>query len=111
MDIKYPKITAILEDQSRGNGVKRNSKAQFPVSTQTLKGHDIALGNMLFLNKSAPTPRLRCNPYLHYDVETGRINIPDDIEPIVSKLDLMLSGRLDNENVEIFETENIGNEK
>lgn len=108
LDIKYPKITAILEDQSRGSGVKRNSKAQFPISTQTLKGHDIALGNMLFLNKSAPTPRLRCNPYLNYDVASGRIYIPDDIEPVVSKLDLMLSGRLENDNVEIFETENIG---
>lgn len=96
--------------QSRGTGVRRNSKAQFPVSTQTLKGHDIALGNMLFLNKSAPTPRLRCNPYLNYNVDTGRIDIPNDIEPIVSKLDLMLSGRLENDNVEIFETESVGKE-
>ena len=65
---------------------------------------------MLFLNKSAPTPRLRCNPYLNYNVDTGRIDIPDNIEPIVSKLDLMLSGRLENDNVEIFETESVGKE-
>lgn len=96
--------------QSRGSGVRKNSKAQFPLATRTLKGHDIALGNMLFLNKKAPTPRLRCNPYLRYDVDTGRIHIPQDIEHIVEKLDLMLSGRLENENVEIFDTESIGKE-
>ena len=97
--------------QSRGSGVRRNSKAQFPLSTRTLKGHDCALGSTYFLNKSAPPPRLRANLYLQYNVNTGRINIPPEIESIVEKLDLMLSGRLENENVEIFDIEDLSDEK
>lgn len=60
-DIMFPKITALLEDQSRGEGVRRGSKNSFPEATRTVKGPDLFLGNMLFFNKTAPTARLRIN--------------------------------------------------
>lgn len=104
-DIRYPKITAILEDQSRGNGVKRGSKTQFPQSTKTLKGYDIYMGSMLFLSKPAPTPRFRSNLYLKYSVSTGKLIIPDDINKSITKLDDMLKGRLNNDKIEILDSE------
>jgi hypothetical protein len=82
--------------QSRGNGVRRGTKSQFPESTKTLKGHDIFLGSMLFLNKKAPTPRFKMNLYTHYDVNTGRLIIPDDIKETIDKLDVLLRGKTEH---------------
>ncbi len=106
-DIKYPKVTALLEDQSRGNGVKRGSKTQFPESTKTLKGHDLYLGSLLFLTKTAPSPRFRANLYMNYDVNSGRLIIPKDIERSIEKLDIMLRGRMENAKIETFEVEDV----
>jgi len=82
--------------QSRGNGVKRGTKKQFPESTKTIKGHDLVLGSLLFLTKAAPSPRFRANIFLDYDVNTGKLNVPDDINRTVTKLDLMLQGKTTN---------------
>jgi hypothetical protein len=101
-DIMYPKITTLLEDQSRGNGVKRGTKSQFPESTKQLKGHDLALGSLLFLNKSAPTPRLRSNLYLQYNVSNGKLVIPKYIQKAIEKLDLLLTGRVENARITTF---------
>lgn len=104
-DIRYPKITTILEDQSRGVGVKRGSKTTFPESTKTLKGYDIYMGSMLFLSKPAPTPRFRSNLYLKYNITTGKLIIPENINKTITKLDNMLKGRLNNDKIEILDSE------
>lgn len=91
--------------QSRGDGPKRNKIAQFPESTKTLRGHDLLLGSLLFLNKSAPSPRFRVNLYLDYNIYTGRLNIPDQIDKVLVKLDSMLMGRETNTKIEVLETD------
>lgn len=91
--------------QSRGDGPKRNKIAQFPESTKTLRGHDLLLGSLLFLNKSAPSPRFRTNLYLDYNVYSGRLVIPDDLDRTLVKLDSMLMGRETNKEIEVLETD------
>lgn len=105
-DLIYPKVTALLEDQSRGNGVRRGKESQFPESTKTLKGHDLVLGTLLFLNKKAPSPRFRANVYMNYDIYSGRIIIPNELNNIVSRLDEALRGTIENKNVQLLEENN-----
>ena len=105
-DIKYPKITSVLEDQSRGNGVKRGSKTQFPESTKTLKGQDLVLGSLLFLTKVAPSPRFKVNMFFDYDAHTGRPLIPEKLDTTIKKLDVLLRGKqADIGDIEVFDVE------
>ena len=64
----YPKITSVLEDQSRGNGVRRGGKNQLPEATKTLKGDDLSFGTLLFLGKTAPSPRFKINVFVKYAI-------------------------------------------
>lgn len=105
IDIIYPKITALLEDQSRGTGVKRGSKTTFPESTKTLKGHDLYIGSLLFLNKQAPSPRFRSNLYMDYHLYTGKLLIPDGIKDTIKLLDDLLLGKMDNDKAELLVTD------
>ena len=105
-DIMYPKITAILEDQSRGNGVKRGSKNHFPEPTRTLRSQDLILGSLLYLIKGAPTPRLRANLFLDYNTRTGRLIINDDIKRKDAKLNVKLLGH-ETQNQSIIESEQV----
>lgn len=93
--------------QSRGKGVRRGKESQFPEATKTLKGHDLILGTLLFLNKKAPSPRFRANVYMNYDIYSGRLIIPNDLNEIVTKLDEALRGTIENKNVQLLEDENI----
>lgn len=93
--------------QSRGTGVRRNKKAQFPESTKSIKGYDLVLGSLLFLNKSAPSPRFRFNLYLQYNVNNGKLLIPEDIKKTVEELDTLLTGRIENSKIEILEEEDV----
>lgn len=102
-DIKYPKCTALLEDQSRGNGVKRGKKNKFPESTRSISAHDIYLGSTWFITKSTPSPRFRSNTYSETDDKTGRLIIPPDIEVSINKLDQLLTGTIDNTDIDVFE--------
>lgn len=104
-DVKYYKITALLEDQSRGNGVRKGKTNKFPLSTRSIKGHDLYLGSLLFLTKSAPSPRFRSNPFLNYDINSGKLIIPDNIEKTIKKLDSLLTGRIVNNKIEIMDLE------
>lgn len=106
-DLIYPKVTALLEDQSRGNGVRRGKESQFPEATKTLKGHDLVLGTLLFLNKKAPSPRFRANVYMNYDIFTGRLIIPKELNKIVNKLDDALRGTIVNKNVQLLENDDV----
>lgn len=99
-DLIYPKITAVLEDQSRGNGVNRGNKTQFPESTKTIKGQDLIIGSLLFLTKTAPSPRFRTNIFMDYNIWTGKLNVPKSIEKSANKLDTLLQGKLVNDKIE-----------
>lgn len=79
--------------------------AQFPESTKTLRGHDLYLGSLLFLNKTAPSPRFRANLYLDYNVHTGRLIIPPELEKTLKKLDTLLMGVETKHTVKVFESE------
>ena len=105
IDIYYPKITSLLEDQSRGTGVKRGSKTTFPESTKQLKGHDLYIGSLLFLTKQAPSPRFRSNLYMDYNLFTGKLNIPQDIKETTQLLDDMLRGGIENIHAELLNTD------
>lgn len=106
-DIMYPKCTALLEHQARGNGVKRGSNSQFPEATKTLKGNDLLYGSLLFLNKTAPTPTLRLNLYAQYNVNTGKIIVPPELAPTIEKLDILLRGRTENALIDTLESDTI----
>lgn len=103
-DNKYLKITSQLADQSQGNGVKRGSGSQFPESTKTLRGQDLWLGSLLYLGKSAPSPRFRANLYMDYDLRTGNLKMEPKIKQKIEYLDTMLRGKL-AENQKILDSE------
>lgn len=81
--------------QSRGNGVNRGAKSQFPNNTRFIKGQDPLIGSLLYLGKKSPSPRFRANIFMDYSVENGRINIKDELIDIADELDKMLMGRID----------------
>ena len=91
--------------QSRGNGVRRGSKSQFPENTKILKGQDLFLGSLTFLTKGAPTPRLRSNIYMRYDIDSGKLLIDELNKKSIAKLDLLLGGRMDSSNVVTIEND------
>jgi len=78
--------------QSRGNGVKRSNKSTLPESARTLKGGDLGFGSLLFLSKGLPSPRFKLNLFVDYDLTTGKVKYPDDIQRALNKLNLMLQG-------------------
>ena len=95
--------------QSRGNGVKRGNNTQFPEATKTLRGHDLYLGSLLFLTKTSPSPRFRSNLYMHYDIHTGKLSIPNDLKNIVDNLDKQLTAdKLENSKVQLLESDGDG---
>lgn len=104
-DIMYPKITAILEDQSRGNGVRRATKLQIPENVLTLNGYDLYLGSLLFLTKAVPSPRFRSNLYMQYNISTGKLIVPDDIQKTINKLETLLKGRTDNTKIQLLDSD------
>ena len=106
-DLIYPKITAVFEDQSRGSGPKRNSTAQFPEHTKTLRGNQLVIGSLLNLTKSAPSPVFRINPYLRYNIYNGMIDIDPELKQSIDVLDKLLLGRLENENIELLHNEDV----
>ena len=86
--------------------MKLGKKSQFPESTRTLRGHDLWLGSLLYLSKNAPSPRFRANLFMRYDMKTGKLLIPDDLQQSIDKLDRMLLGKELN-NKRILESENV----
>ena len=95
-DIKYPKITSLLEDQSNGNGVHRSPHKTLPEATKVLNGGDLAFGSLLFLTKTRPTPRGRLNMFVNIDTTTGTILLPENIKRDVKVLSRQLEGREDD---------------
>lgn len=102
-DLIYPKATAILEDQSRGNGVERGRTNQFPASLKNLTAQQAVRGTLLYLGKTAPTPALKRNIFL--DTHDGNILVPSYLEPTIEAFSDLLKLNKDdsNELVDDFE--------
>lgn len=91
--------------QSRGEGVRRASKSQFPEATKSLKAQQMYLGSILFLSKTAPSPVFKANPYMDYSLETGRLLMSKERKAQLDNLESMLKGRIDNDHIDILEEE------
>lgn len=91
--------------QSRGEGVRRASKSQFPEATKSLKAQQMFLGSLLFLSKTAPSPVFKANPYMTYSLSTGRLIMSDARKAQLEKLESMLKGRIINDHIDILEEE------
>lgn len=107
-DNYYMKITSELEDQSRGDGVKKGKNSQLPPAVKSIRGHDIYLGSVLYLGKSAPSPRFRSNLYLDYNIYTGKIKVPEYLKKELAKLDNLLVTHTDNVNINLLEENDYG---
>ena len=101
LDMIYIKSTSTLEDQSRGNGVNRGAKSQFPANTRFIKGQDPLIGSLLYLAKKSPSPRFKANIFMDYSVNSGKVKIAQEDIEIAEVIDKMLMGRVD-ENDESY---------
>jgi len=97
-DNLYPKISAILEDQNRGSGVKRSKENAFPNYTKQVRAEDAIIGSLLYLPKKSPTPRIRINPFVEIDFKTGKFKL-DEYEGMMEKINHMLQGKIDDEEL------------
>jgi len=96
----YWKITNTIEDQNRGEGVKRSKNNAFPAFMRTIHAEDLILGSILYISKKAPTPRLRMNPTIKINKLTNRIETSEKQDKTIEKLDAMLNARfIDDELV------------
>ena len=103
-DLIYPKSTAIIEDQSRGNGVERGRNNQFPASLKSLTAQQAVRGTLLYLGKSAPTPALRRNIFL--DTHDGNIMVPNHLLPTIEAFgELLKLNKDDNSGLDDIEAE------
>lgn len=89
--------------QSRGNGIRRAKNSQFPEGRRILRAYDLYLGSMLFITKAAPSPVFRANVFMNYNVNTGRILVPEELDRPLHKLDSMLSGKTENSKIAVME--------
>ena len=100
-DIKYPKITSVLLDQSNGVGVKRAKTSSLPESMRFIRGTDLYVGSVLFLLKSSNSPRYKKNIYMDYDENTGRVILSKEMTDKTNKLDKLLTSKIGEEIVKI----------
>lgn len=106
-DNLYIKLTSNLENQNRGDGVRKGGDEKFPMSIRTIKGSDVAYGSPLFLTKTTPTGKLRLGLWANFELKTGAIIISDDIKPTIDSLDNTLKGVKDISELQL---ENMGDE-
>ena len=85
--------------QSRGNGVYRNKQSTFPEATRTIRGHDLFLGSLLFLIKKAPSGRFRINPWVNFELKTGRLTPDEKMIQTTTLVDSMLAGKIENTKI------------
>ena len=95
-DNMYMKFTSTMELQERGEGVKRGTKNQFPVSVRTITGHELYSSSMLYLPKPCPTGQVKVNPTARF-TETGRIDPDPALVKDLDLLDDLLKGRISND--------------
>ena len=98
-DAIFWKMSSILEDQNRGEGVKRSTRNVLPPNAKTLHAEDLVFGSMLHLIKKYPSPRFRVNPFVDIDFHTGKILITGDLEKSVDKLESMLVNKFEDQEI------------
>ena len=103
-DCKYPKVTSVLELQERGKNVTKSKSAVFPKATRHIVGSDCFQGTMYGLNKKAPTPKIKINPFMTIDPITKRPLPTKDQMEVIEVLDRSFSGKL-GINSKIYEIE------
>ena len=86
-----------------GAGIRRSSRNVLPSNTKVLRAEDIAFGSMLHLIKKYPSPRFRVNPNIDVDVHTGKIILSEQARRTITKLDVMLEHKFEDD--EILESE------
>lgn len=101
------KGTSTLENQSRGNGVNRGPKSQFPKSIREVKGEDLMIGSVLNLGKKNPSPSLKLNVFIEYDPRTGEFVIDVVRNEAIKKLNEMLLGHADEKTINVDKIENL----
>lgn len=50
----------------------------------------MATGSILFLSKTAPTPKLKGNLFCVYDPRTGAVQIPDDLKKKIDYINALI---------------------
>lgn len=98
-DNAYYKGASLLEDQSLGNGVKRAPQQRMPASMKNIRGMDMMIGCLFFLNKTLPCPRTRLNPFFKYNIYNGRIILSPREAGLLTWVDNSLKGKLNSDDV------------
>lgn len=112
-DNLYIKLTSSLENQNRGDGVRKGGDEKFPMANRILKPIDLVYGTLLYLGKNAPTPTLKMNLWADIDFETGKIIVPEYLKEPVRVLGNILKGVKETPDdfrdydVEVLEDEDI----
>ena len=70
----YPSVTSVMTEQEAHSGVTRGQKSRTVVGEQhRIELSMIAVGSVLNLPKSSPTPLSRINPWITIEESTGTV--------------------------------------
>jgi len=98
-DNYFFKITSVLEDQNRGEGVKRSKNNVFPRNTRVIHGEDLYMGSLLYLSKKSPSPRFKVNPFMDVDIKTGKITPNGKMLKSINILNDLLTSKFTNQKI------------
>lgn len=84
------KMSSILEDQNRAQGVNKSKKNVFPLNTRSIRGEDIFFGSILHQIKKYPSPRFRLNPFIKIDIAKGKFIFDKSKTQTIHLIDKML---------------------
>jgi len=93
----YLGMTQLLTLQELGDGVNqssRNAGKTLPDSVKKLHAYDIAIGSLLSIFKSRPTPRTRLNMFVQYDLASGRIITTKRYKQKLNTVQKLLEGNM-----------------
>jgi len=89
-DSMFFKMSSILEDQNRAQGVNKSKKNVFPLNTRSIRGEDIMFGSMLHQIKKYPSPRFRFNPFIDIDLAKGKFIFNKEQIETIKVIDALL---------------------
>ena len=72
-DNLYAKMTAAMNVQEMGEGVKRAKRRDLPERLKNVHGTEYVVGSMFYLPKKTPSPLFRMNPFTAVDATTGKV--------------------------------------
>ena len=86
--------------QNRAVGVLRasggNGNSTLPKNTRTLRAEDIVFGSILNLKKKYPSPRFSLNPFVEFDLKTGKIVLSKEDQDFINTLEAKLSSKFED---------------